>query len=102
MSMTHLPGKGGNINIKIEYDGKYPSLCSGSLVVKIDGKRWAFPAYCLISHRDTWLDNYGEEHISRGKWSIEKWPAGFPENLKVIVEQEVNEELPYGCCGGCL
>lgn len=90
------------MNIKIEYDGKYPNLCSGHLVVIIDGKKWIFPNYCLTSHGSACFDDDNEELICQGDWSIDGWPTDFPENLKTIVAQEVNEEIPHGCCGGCL
>ena len=44
------------MNIKIEYDGKYPCLCMGHLVVWIDDVKWDFGSYSLSSggniHRD--------------------------------------------------
>lgn len=33
----------------ISYDGAFPNLCSGTLVLKINGKRREFPSGCLIS-----------------------------------------------------
>lgn len=35
--------------IKIEYDGKYPSLCMGHLIVWIDDVKWDFGKFCLSS-----------------------------------------------------
>lgn len=90
------------MNIKIEYDGAYPNLCSGKLVVFVDGKRWEFPKYCLTSHGGVWFDDDWGEHIDLGEWSVDKWPDKFPDNLKTIVEREINECIPHGCCGGCL
>jgi len=86
----------------IEYDGGFPNLCSGTLVVTIDGKRWEFPSYCMSSGGGVWFDGDWMEHIESGPWSISEWPKDFPENLKEAVEKEVNYKIPWGCCGGCV
>lgn len=33
----------------VSYDGEYPNLCSGTLVLNVDGKDVTFPKYCLSS-----------------------------------------------------
>jgi len=89
--------------IKIEYDGAYPNLCSGELIITIDGIRWVFPKFCLSSGGSCgFTNNYEDSYIEQGLWSIEEWPQGFPEDLKDEVLDEVNDEVPHGCCGGCL
>ena len=89
-------------DIKIEYDGKYPSLCGGNLTVIINGKVWKFPDYCLSSGGSVWFDEDLADHVEKGEWEIREWPDGFPEEYKVDVLEKVNEEIPYGCCGGCV
>lgn len=79
--------------IKIEYDGKYPNLCSGNLIVIIDDKKWQFPRRCLRSG--------GEINWSEGDWEVLCWPEEFPENLKAVVVTEINKQIPPGCCRGC-
>ena len=37
------------MNIRIEYDGEWPALCMGHLIVWIDDVKWDFGKYCLIS-----------------------------------------------------
>ena len=33
----------------ISYDGEYPNLCSGTLILNLNGKDVVFPNYCLSS-----------------------------------------------------
>jgi hypothetical protein len=88
--------------IRIEYDGRWPNLCSGKLVVTIDGERWEFPSYCLSSGGSVSFDSDWNEHVSSGSWEIKEWPRNFPEQLKNVVRCAVNAEIDYGCCGGCV
>lgn len=55
----------------VSYDGAYPNLCTGQLVLKINGR-----------------------------WSID-----LPEDLEPLrkeIEECINENIPHGCCGGCV
>lgn len=88
--------------IIIKYDGAYPNLCSGQLVVTIGGKRWQFPSYCLVSGGNVSFDANWSEHVSQEPWTISKWPEEFPEQQKAAVTRAINEEIPWGCCGGCV
>ncbi len=90
------------MNIKVEYDGGFPNLCSGNLIVFIDEIRWEFPDYCLSSGGSVTFDEDWSENVTHGTWEISKWPSGFPENLKYIVVEAINLHIPYGCCGGCV
>lgn len=89
------------LDIKIQYDGKYPCLCMGHLIVWINDKKWDFGKYVLDSGGNI---IYDENRIVKGEWIIPDncWPEGFPEEYKKQVLSTVNEEIPYGCCGGCL
>ena len=90
--------------IKIKYDGAYPNLCSGHLEVWINDIYYDFGKYCLISGgcimRDEDWDMWAEE----GPWKIDKdsYPKDFPEEYKERLLEVINEELPWGCCGGCI
>ena len=90
------------MNIKIDYDGEWPNLCSGNLVVTIDEKVWAFGKYCLSSGGSVSFDDDWNENITSGKWSIVNWPEDFPVELQDDVLKAINEEIPQGCCGGCV
>jgi len=88
--------------IKVEYDGCYPNLCAGGLIVYIDGKRWEFPEHCLMSGGSVCIDDEGMEEVEQGPWRMDNWPKDFPEELKNDVLEEINEVIPEGCCGGCV
>jgi len=91
------------MDIKISYDGKYPNLCSGHLIVTIDDIKWDFGNYCLSSGGSTYFtDNYSEEHVTHGDWSIHTWPDNFPDDLKEDTLKVINDNIRQGCCGGCL
>ena len=86
----------------ISYDGKYPNLCSGKLIMELDGQEITFPSYCMISGGSVWFDKDWEDHIETGDWTINKFPEGFPEELKDEAIKLVNENVVKGCCGGCV
>lgn len=85
--------------IKIEYNGKYPNRCSGHLIVWLDDEKYDFGKYCLNSGG---YCNYHSGEIKNGPWTVEEWPDNFPEIYKLHVEKTINEEIPWGCCGGCI
>ena len=82
----------------VSYDGRYPNLCSGVLVLKLDGKKVTFPRYSLSSGGG--LDDEYETY--EGAWSIDRWPLGFPEECKKEATEVVNLNVEHGCCGGCI
>ena len=88
--------------IVVEYDGDYPNLCSGNLVVFIYDERWEFPEYCLVSGGSVSFTEDWDEIVTSGEWYISEWPVDFPEYLKEDVTKAVNEVIPEGCCGGCV
>ena len=90
------------MKIRIEYDGKYPCLCMGHLIVWIDDVKWDFGRYSLSGNGRIHRDEDWNMWASEGEWSIDEYPEGFPEELKEIVLSKINEEIPHGCCGGCI
>ena len=96
----------------VSYDGKWPNLCQGTLILKIDGKEISFGQ---IYEESTNYDNFwssggrcgftnnGESYIDHDEWIISQ--SALPEFLKPYVKEiaEIfNDNVPYGCCGGCL
>lgn len=74
----------------ISYDGDWPNLCRGTLVVEKDGNQF---------------DPDGEDQVEEGPWIID--PDELPNELKndndiAELEELANTNVPHGCCGGCL
>ena len=86
----------------ISYDGRYPNLCSGNLILELDGVRQYFPQCCLSSGGGAYFDADGDDHVTSGDWDITDWPEGFPDSMKKTAVQLVNDNVRQGCCGGCL
>lgn len=86
----------------VSYDGEYPNLCSGTLILRIDGKEVTFPQYSLISGGGCAFDDEGNDYIVEGWWGIEDWALdGYRERAEEILAV-INDHIPHGCCGGCL
>lgn len=84
----------------VSYDGRFLNLCSGTLVLKIDGVERIFPKYCMSSGDSVSFDSNWCEHVESGAWSVD-----VPDDLidyKQEIEDCVNANIPFGCCGGCV
>ena len=79
----------------VSYSGSYPNLCSGELVLKIDGEvvRWK---RCMCSGGGL-TEDYD---VYEGAWSVDV-PDEY-KHLKSEIESVVNANVEYGCCGGCV
>ena len=86
----------------VSYDGAYPNLCSGRLVLAIDGVPVVFPENCLSSGGSIDFDDDWNEGVLKGEWGISAYPKDFPEDLKKQAVALVNENVEQGCCGGCI
>lgn len=89
------------MNITINYDGRYPNLCSGNLKVIIDNEIWNLGNILTSGGRCEYNSKTHECEIGYGKWRIENWPNGFPKFYKKPVLDTINDEIRWGCCGGC-
>ena len=83
----------------ISYDGEYPNICSDTLVLEVDGKKWEL-SHALCSGGSAGFDRNWNAFVTSGPWSVDL-PEDFEPYQKEI-EQLVNDNVPYGCCGGCL
>ena len=86
----------------ISYDGDYPNLCSGTLIMELDGKQITFPDFCLCSGGFVDFDEDWMEIVASGPWIIDEFPKGFPEELESEALDLVNDNISWGCCGGCV
>ena len=86
----------------ISYNGGYPCLCYGTLEIKVNGKQYKLNRV-LLSGGSVWFDDNMEEHIEEGPWEINE--SELPIELKPYIkqiEEVVNDNVEYGCCGGCV
>lgn len=84
----------------VSYDGRYPNLCSGTLILRIDGVERVMPPHCMNSGGSVTFDSDWLEHVSSGPWSVD-----VPDDLADMrpeIEACVNANVPHGCCGGCV
>lgn len=98
----------------ISYSGKYPNLCRGLLCLKIDGELVKFGDYdwkTKMGNRSFWKSGgqcgffrrYKNSYINKGEWIIDV--DDIPEQYRKYaeeIERVFNDNVPYGCCGGCL
>lgn len=89
--------------MEISYDGKWPNLCSGKLIVFINNIKYIFSDHCLTSCGECYfINNYEDTVVTEGEWVINKYPEDFLEEFKEKLLIIINEKIPPGCCGGCL
>lgn len=68
--------------------------------MRIDGEDVTFPKYCMHSGGDVTFDDDWHECVTEGRWSVDV-PEKFAAH-KDEIERTVNENVPWGCCGGCV
>lgn len=103
----------------VSYTGKYPNLCSGVLTLCIDGEEVRFGHDYMVfeswktdgnydafwvtggrcGFRNKWQDSYTEH----GEWQMIE--SNLPTKYRKYAEDIINifnDNVSYGCCGGCL
>ena len=100
--------KNGHVKF-VSYSGRYPTLCSGILVLEIDGVQYKFSS---LEHDDKeildgfWVSGGGltpDYDLYSGEWKIDV--STLPEQFRKYAEEidkVFNENVEYGCCGGCI
>ena len=116
----------------ISYDGKYPNLCRGVLIVEINGTEYKFGHHYSNCHKNDntgrweFIDenpdkpNYpefwnsggcvygnrdGNWNISEGEWEYNENLDDYPEfteDIKKELLETFNLNVRWGCCGGCI
>lgn len=96
----------------ISYSGEWPSLCLGTAIYNIDGKEvkfghmeenssfWRSGGHVWFDGDDDWN---GEWVVESGKWELDDFY--LKDEYKPYAEELIdlfNENVPYGCCGGCI
>ena len=87
----------------VSYTGKYPNLCRGVLTLKINGKLYTFG--CGQKYDRFWESGGGLDKDYDP--IIEEWLIDcdyLPKELVKYADQidrVINENIPFGCCGGC-
>lgn len=106
----------------VKYTGDWPCYCGGTLHVKIDGKNIAFGGsnkgkttlkgksvikYPQFWKSSGWVKFYDdwEEDVGEGPWIIRGNIEEYPEDMQRLLPELIrifNENVPWGCCGGCV
>lgn len=96
----------------VDYTGAYPCLCFSEVTLKIDGKIVEFckykddveetgkPYLRLSSGGEAWVDTEGESFVRQAPWEIDL-DSRYAELEDEILEV-INNNIPWGCCGGCI
>ena len=105
----------------VSYSGKYPNLCSGVLMLRIDGLEYGFGhevgSYDFKTHKfkdnnctkfwhsggSVCADKDWNFDVYEDKWEIDanKIPEQF-RKYAAEIDEVLNDNVPWGCCGGCI
>lgn len=87
----------------LEYEGPTWCWCRGTLHCDIDGKHYKFEPLWESGGTIT-CDDEGICHAVEGDWLLNT--AYIPKNITVEMAEAVieamNDQIPKGCCGGCI
>lgn len=103
----------------VSYDGKYQNLCRGKLVVRIDDKEISFgkttrlmsddkpadyPSFWCSGGTIRYTMDFADSYTTQSKWEFIGNESDYPPEIwKLLpdVLEIMNENVEYGCCGGC-
>ena len=85
----------------ISYDGGYPNLCRGNLILKINGELVEFNNV-LESGGQVGFDENWEEYVVSGDWIVNLSLYPEYEKYEEEITRLVNANVRKGCCGGCI
>lgn len=97
----------------VSYTGKYPNLCSGTLTLEIDGIKYTFGRAYKTPKPDFdsfWYsggcvraDKNWNFDVEQNEWEIDV--KSIPEQFQKYaaeIDEVFNDNVMYGCCGGCI
>lgn len=84
----------------VGYDGEYPNLCSGTLTLRVDGVEMAVNCR-MVSGGGVSIDE-NCEHVWSGAWEVEFDDDFFTKEEQEHIVSLVNDNVEWGCCGGCI
>ena len=95
----------------VSYTGKSPNLCMGILTLSINGINKTFGMYDGCDYDKFWFsggstgfrNGYSDSYIKKGDWGIDEYR--LPDELRpfaTLLINLFNDNVPNGCCGGCL
>lgn len=89
----------------VSYDGGYPMLCGGTLKVILDSGEELEISNPCASGGGICQSEDGDMWPEKGEWKI---GYGLKSN-KILTQEDkqkvvdwFNENVPHGCCGGCI
>ena len=95
----------------VSYTGKSPNLCMGILTLSINGINKTFGMDDNCDYDKFWFsggstgfrNGYSDSYIKKGEWYIDEYR--LPDELRpfaTLLIDLFNDNVPNGCCGGCL
>lgn len=92
----------------VSYSGKWPNLCNGTLVLRIDGEEVSFgnsgkyKKFWSTGGRCYFTRNW-KPRVKKREWQIDDndLPEKYQEYYYEIAAV-MNANIQQGCCGGCL
>jgi len=94
----------------ISYDGEYPNLCSGKLTYSVNDVLFE-KEYVLSSGGECYWDSENQEEIiTAGEWCFsysfieeqKELSDGLTEEEQENLLRQINSNVEWGCCGGCM
>lgn len=86
----------------VSYDGRYPCLCAGNLILRINGIERNL-GDILHSGGSCYYIGDADYIAGEGDWYINE--DELPEDLRQYkdeIEKIANDNVVHGCCGGCI
>lgn len=97
------------MNILVNYNGKYPNACIGTLTIMLNGEQVYSSKYeCMSTGACNWDSDEKEEIIRMGllKWNDDHEWQDIPDDPEI--REAITEQVAFVlkqtrvCCGGCI